>query len=78
MNPTLEPPVNGVKRKTSVAPLSPRQGQIASLVARGLTDKEIAAELGISEETVATHLKRLFRRLAVHSRAALVSKAQGH
>ena len=62
--------------QTPPSPLSPRQDQVLKLAAQGKLDKEIAAELGISEETVATHLKRLFRRMAVHSRAALVSKAQ--
>jgi DNA-binding CsgD family transcriptional regulator len=38
------------------------------LLAQGLTDKEIAARVGISDETVATHLKRLFARFRVHSR----------
>lgn len=72
MKPTPKPPVNGAKRTTGVAPVSPRQAQIACLVARGLTDKEIAAELRISEETVGFHLRRLFERLQVHSRSALV------
>lgn len=53
--------------------LSRRQAQVARLVARGMTDKEIAAGLGLAEETVGSYLKSVFRRLRVRSRAALVS-----
>jgi DNA-binding CsgD family transcriptional regulator len=52
--------------------LTPRQARIVALIARGLPDKEIAAVLGITEETVATHLKRLYVRWGVHARSALV------
>lgn len=52
---------------------APRQTQIAELVTRGLSDKEIASHLGISEETVGTHLKLLFRHYGVHSRTALAA-----
>lgn len=53
--------------------LSPRQAQIVELVARGLGDKQIAAELGISEETVDCHLRAAFQRHGVHTRGALVA-----
>jgi DNA-binding CsgD family transcriptional regulator len=59
-------PVNGHR-------LSRRQAQVAGLVAQGLTDKEIAARLGLSEGTVGSYLKAVFLRLRVKSRAALVS-----
>jgi two-component system NarL family response regulator len=45
---------------------------VAHLIARGLADKEIAVDLGISEETVGFHLRNAFQRYQVHSRAALV------
>lgn len=51
--------------------LSPRQREIAELVACGLQDKQIAGELGISEETVNQHLKRAFRKCGFHSRVQL-------
>jgi DNA-binding CsgD family transcriptional regulator len=54
--------------------LSPREQQIAGMVARGFPDKTIAAELGISRWTVATHLRRIYVKLGVHSRAAMVAK----
>ncbi|MBE0540243.1 MAG: helix-turn-helix transcriptional regulator [Verrucomicrobia bacterium] len=43
------------------------------LVALGWPDKQIAAELQISEETVSWHLRQMFATHGVHSRAALVS-----
>lgn len=53
--------------------LSPRECEIARLVARDRTNKEIAAILDISEWTVATHLRRMFAKLAVHSKAGMVA-----
>jgi len=54
--------------------LTKRQGQILQLLARGLTDKEMADSLGISEETVACHLRVMYGHKAVHCRAALVAR----
>lgn len=48
--------------------LSKRQKQLIIMLDRGLSNREIAAELGISEHTVKVHLWRLFRRLNVKSR----------
>lgn len=58
--------------ETSAVVLSVRQLQVARLVAQGLQDKQIAGELGISEETVGHHLRRAFTKLRIHSRAELV------
>ena len=52
-------------------PLSPREMEIAELVVDGLTNPAIAEQLGISLRTVTTHLANVYRRLDVHSRAAL-------
>jgi DNA-binding CsgD family transcriptional regulator len=54
--------------------LSPREQEIARMVARGRQTKIIAAELGISSWTVSTHLRRIFAKLGVTSRAAMVAK----
>jgi DNA-binding CsgD family transcriptional regulator len=55
-------------------PLSPRELEIADLIARGLSNKMIAAALGISGWTVNTHLRRMFAKLGVFSRAAMIAK----
>ncbi|WP_433349991.1 response regulator [Microtetraspora malaysiensis] len=57
--------------------LSPREAQVLSLVARGLTNAEIGTELFISEATVKTHLLRVFAKLGVSDRTAAVTTALG-
>ena len=52
--------------------LSERELQIAELVAYGKSNKQIAKKLMISEYTVSTHLRRIFAKLKVDSRAAMV------
>jgi len=51
--------------------LTPQQAKIASLAARGLTNKEIARELRLSPRTVSTHLYQIFPKLNVTTRAGL-------
>lgn len=52
--------------------LTERELQIATLVASGQPNKQIAKQLRISEWTVSTHLRRIFMKLGVDSRAAMV------
>lgn len=52
--------------------LSEREIQIAELVAHGQSNKQIANQLKISEWTVSTHLRRIFVKLNVDSRAEMV------
>lgn len=52
--------------------LSPREIEVARLLAEGQGNKEIGAALGISEYTVETHRKRILRTLGIHSRVMLV------
>ena len=58
--------------------LSKRQKQLIVLLDRGLSNREIAEELGISEHTVKVHLWRLFRRLGVKSRTQTIHYARTH
>ena len=51
----------------------PRRYQIVDLISHGLTDKEIAFELGLSVRTVRTHLERLYRKRRLHCRAEAVA-----
>lgn len=54
--------------------ITPREAEIAELVARGLTNREIGATLWITENSVKQALKRIFRKLEVSSRAEMVAK----
>jgi len=56
------------------AALSPREREIARRVAGGSTNQAIADALGISAWTVSTHLRRIFGKLGVNSRAAMVAR----
>jgi len=60
--------------KMSQISLSPRERAIAQLVAQGLPNKCIGTQLKISPWTVATHLRRIFAKLNVTSRTAMISR----
>jgi DNA-binding CsgD family transcriptional regulator len=77
----LEVEVEGIRCLVLLEPvvraesmLSPREQQIARMVAQGYPNKTIAAKLGISSWTVSTHLRRMFAKYDVRSRAALVAR----
>jgi DNA-binding NarL/FixJ family response regulator len=55
--------------------LSAREQEILRLVAKGLSFKDVGTVLAISSHTVITHLKRIYQKLAVHSRAEAVYEA---
>jgi DNA-binding CsgD family transcriptional regulator len=54
--------------------LSPRENEIVRMVAKGHPNKVIADVLNISSWTVCTHLRRIFAKLGVGSRAAMVAQ----
>jgi DNA-binding NarL/FixJ family response regulator len=54
--------------------LSPREEEIAAMVAEGYPNKTIAAKLQISSWTVSSYLRKLFVKLDVHSRTAMVAR----
>lgn len=58
-----------------LASITEREREVLSQVARGLRSKEIARQLAISDETVNAHVKSIYRKLQVHSRAQLVRVA---
>jgi len=57
------PPQNGDRKA-----LTPRQLQLIRLVANGLTNKEIAANLNLSQFTVKNHIRRVMRQMEAASR----------
>jgi DNA-binding CsgD family transcriptional regulator len=57
--------------------LTPRELEIARMVAKGYPNKTIAAVLAISTWTVSSHLRRIFAKIGVSSRAAMVARLSG-
>ncbi|QSQ19180.1 response regulator transcription factor [Pyxidicoccus parkwayensis] len=55
--------------------LSGRQFEAAALVVQGLSDKEVANQLGITEDTAKDHVHQAYRKLGVSSRAGLIALA---
>ncbi|WP_321871888.1 response regulator transcription factor [Paraburkholderia tropica] len=62
----------------SAPPLSPRETEILGLVAKGLTNREIATLLFLSPLTVACHIRNIYKKLAVSSRTQAVFEARTH
>lgn len=60
------------------ARLTPRELQVLQLICDGLSNKEIAAQLGLSANTVAVHRARIMNALGVHKTAELVMYALQH
>jgi DNA-binding CsgD family transcriptional regulator len=60
------------------AGLSAREGEVLALVATGVTNREIADRLFISDKTVARHVSNIFTKLGVSSRAAATAYAYEH
>ena len=61
-----------------LAVLTPRERQVFELVARGVTHREIAEQLGIGKKSVDTYRARLYQKLGINSRAELVEVALTH
>jgi DNA-binding NarL/FixJ family response regulator len=61
-----------------VVELSDRESEVLALIARGLTNAQIAEELYLSVETVKTYVKRLYAKLDVHNRAQAAIAASTH
>lgn len=59
------------------ARLSPREKEIVALLAKGYLYKEIASQLGLSVETVRTHIHNTYEKLHVRTRTEAVMKVYG-
>jgi DNA-binding NarL/FixJ family response regulator len=55
--------------------LTPREAEILTLIAQGLTNRQIANSLFISEKTAGVHVSHIFAKLDVHNRAAATAAA---
>jgi DNA-binding NarL/FixJ family response regulator len=61
---------------SAIRVLTPREREIALLAARGLTNRQIAAELGLSINTMSNYLKRIYAKLEISSRTELAWRLQ--
>lgn len=70
------PPAGAPEHTPNDGGLSEREREILNLTAKGYTFPEIARLLEISVETIKTHVKRVYQKLAVHSKGEAVYEAQ--
>jgi two-component system nitrate/nitrite response regulator NarL len=68
----------GAQRAPSDDPLTPREREVLRGIASGLTNKEVAAELGISHRTVETHRENVMRKLGITTVPGLTRYAIDH
>ena len=69
---------NDAHHAADAGPLTARETEVVRLVSAGLSNRNIAAELFISEKTVARHLSNIFTKLGLTSRAAVTAYAYQH
>jgi len=67
--------INSFNIPSVPSPLSKRETEILRLLCNGMNYRSIATELFLSSHTVKSHVKNIYRKLHVHSRAEAVSKA---
>ncbi len=58
--------------------LSPREVQILSLVAQGLSNRQVGGALSISEHTAANHVRAILRKTGCHNRTEAATYAHRH
>ena len=68
----------GDPERPQLIPLTPRERQVATLVATGRTNRQIGRVLGISEKTAEVHLHHVMSKLDVRSRAEVAAWAVAH
>ncbi|MEA2469931.1 MAG: hypothetical protein QOE38_930, partial [Thermoleophilaceae bacterium] len=66
------------RRRDRVAGLSAREAEVLRLVARGLSTKQIAAQLVISPKTADSHIQHIYTKIGVSTRAAATVFAMRH
>lgn len=75
----MSPAMSTLVEKDFAGALTPREREVLFLLATGLTNEEVAEQLGLSAETTRTHLKRAMRKLGANTRvhAVAVAVSQG-
>jgi DNA-binding NarL/FixJ family response regulator len=77
---SVNPLISGLRQAgtAGASSLTPREVDIVRRVARGASNKDIAAHLDMGEQTVKNHLRRIFRKLQVANRVELALMAIEH
>ncbi len=73
--PAAAPAVPAASPAAAESPLSQRETEILQYIAKGFSFETVGEVLGISPHTVVTHVKNIYRKLAVHSRGEAVYEA---
>ncbi len=69
-------PFDGNPKAQAALGISPRELTVLQAIAAGRSNKEIAAQLGVSPNTVKTHVARLFEKLSAKRRTDAIAKAR--
>ena len=71
----VEDPSRRYLPRVDLPDLTPREGEVLQLLARGMATKEIASHLGLSPETIKDYVQAVYRKLEVHDRVSAARRA---
>ena len=69
------PPASRVTDESTTDPLTAREREVAAMLARGLTNRQVAQELYLSERTIEKHVSKTLRKLDLASRTEIAAWA---
>jgi HD-GYP domain-containing protein (c-di-GMP phosphodiesterase class II) len=78
VNAVLEAAGHQVRRSSAAGGLSPREVEVLGLLVRGLSNKQIAAQLFVSARTVGSHVEHIYTKIGVRARGAAAMYAMNH